>query len=706
MKVASPYFFLRLITLLVGCFVIFSLWYLGYSYFYAKPLPTIVTGSRQLSESGESVSVALTGSGFGKGLNALLVPNVDNIQAIAATLPLAGHFNDSVLFEKFLYLATNGQGLYFVDVSNPKRPRLGGEYLVGQAVTSLLVIDDVLVAGCRKGGISFFNIMDSGQLKKISSIEFSHPVVNFYHSQNLLFVAMGQNGLIGVDVRDFSSPFIAATELNEFVLNVGVVGKHLVVFNGKSPSISTYAFDSKGHISLTDQLIGTERIVSSAFDKDGFFTVSRRGLSRFSVGKDGHLRSMFERPELNTVEKIFSGSSGLYLYKNFSALAYYDVDTFAVTPNYFLSEKILALEEIDNYLLVAGKNKGLTVYDRNAFTSSHNAQLYEMPHTVTDLLVDQHNLYVAVGMRGGYYGNINNPHLQLQALTELPVTSFASAEGRLFVAHGNDGIEVFDTADSDPVRLTQWPEVAAIHLAVWNNFVISSQGFYGIECIDFNNINEPVITDRIPDLHALALSFERNILYVATKNKGLVMFSVSEQGTLSLLGDVMLPFPMNKFSVATDIQVQNGYAYIANGRSGLLVVDVHDPRHPVIVSSLGLTGGSKGIILKDHLALVINARVGIDLVNVEDVRKPVVVGKIPLPSLSRYAMLSNGVLYLTRTQGTVLALPLPKISTKMDVQRDKATIHFDEMPIAGHYDLNLSSDSELIVVKDAVVIKN
>ena len=288
----------------------------------------------------------------------------------------------------------------------------------------------------------------------------------------------------------------------------------------------------------------------------------------------------------------------------------------------------------------------------------------------------------------------------------MQVTSFAAAEGRLFVAHGNEGIEVFDTADSDPVRLAQWPEIAAIHLAVWNNFVISSKGSFGIECIDFNNINEPVITDRIPDLHALALSFERNILYVATKNKGLVMFSVSEQGTLSLLGDVMLPFPMNKFSVATDIQVQNGYAYIANGRSGLLVVDVHDPRHPVIVSSLGLTGDSKGIILKDHLALVINARVGIDLVNVEDVRKPVVVGKIPLPSLSRYAMLSNGVLYLARTKGTVLALPLPKISSKMDVQRDKVTIHFDEMPIAGHYDLNLSSDSELIVVKDAVVIKN
>ncbi len=706
MKFKVSYSSLRMIPFLGGCALIFALWYFGFAQSDTSSLPLIVSNSQVLIAHKDSFSMTIEGSKFPTNIQAVLTPNVDNKQAVIATLPLAGYFNDSVLHNDVLYLATNDRGLYAIDVSNPQRPRLLGEYLTDQAVTALLIVDDVLIAGGGKTGLTFFKIIDADHLETLSSFKLSHPVVKLCYSHGFLFVAMGQQGLVCFDIRNVYHPLMAPSVLGYFISDIGIIDDYLVVFSKRQRSVITYSIDSAGHLAEIDRVVRTESAISSSFSHEGFYTASRAGLAGFRVNNNGHIEPIFEKPLINTVEKLFSGKSGLYLFKNFSAISCFNLNSFEGTSNYFLSDKITTLEEAGDYLFVTGRNKGLRVFNRHSLTSAQVAKLYEIPYPVNDLFLDKRNVYVALGTQGAYYIEKSDPKQKLRSLSVSPSTSFASSGNLLFVTQGSDGIEIFDTSAPDPVELTRWPHITASHLAVWQHFAISSRGIYGIECIDFNNLSEPVVTARLPDLHALAMVFDRGFLFVATKENGLLIFSVSEQGELNLKSHLTLPFPMSQFAMAIDVQVKNGFAYIANGRSGLMIADVRDPVNSKIVSSLGLSGGSKGILLQDSLALILNDTDGIDLVNIEDAHKPFVVGKMELPSLARYPVLGDGLLYLPRTKGSILTLPLPHVSDHIKIYSGKAVIGFSGISNVGHYDLNISAGSHLIVVKDAVVVKN
>lgn len=85
-------------------------------------------------------------------------------------------------------------------------------------------------------------------------------------------------------------------------------------------------------------------------------------------------------------------------------------------------------------------------------------------------------------------------------------------------------------------------------------------------------------------------------------------------------GKVLLPEPL------LDVAVEGGIAVVADGLSGIRLVDVKDPRHPLEVGALGTTGKSKGVFVKEHSAFVADGINGLRIIDIVDPSHPLEVG--------------------------------------------------------------------------------
>ena len=707
MKEYSSLSLLKVLLLVSGTLLVAATWYLVRESF-RQELPPEITATKQLAGSrGEPLSLSLTGKNFSASdMTAILTPNIDNNQAAVASLPLSGNFNDALLRGNYLYLGSNDQGLYVVDASDPEQPRLRGQYLAGEVIADLLLVDDVLVVSCGQSGLFFYEIQPEGQLLRIGKLPLQQVATKCCYADGILFIATGSDGITIVDVSSFKRPILKGRKAAGFVIDLAMVNEHLIALSKESDVLTSYTIGKQGMLKVVDQYVLAGRIKGSVFTDSQIYVATTQGLGNFSLTDAGVIKQKVFFANLTTVEKLFTGKNGLYIFTSFSALIYFDPVLQQITTTFFLADKIRTLVAADRYLWVAGQDSGLTVFNAESLAANTVVDLYPIASPVKDLHIGEGKIYFALGKDGLSYLDRGDHGYELKMLSNLITSSFAVKRDYLFVAHRQQGIEVFNVGGQFPVQIAFWPQLKATQLVLWKDFVITSQGISGLKCFDISDFTQPVATDLLMNIHALALRVVDGILYVATKDQGLLIYSISEQGQLNKLAGLVPPFPMSQFAITMDVQVASGYAYIAAGRSGLLIADIKNPNRPQILSSLGLPGDSKGVLLDGRLAMVFNGKSGISLVDISDPVKPVLVGKITSPGLSRHPKKVDDLLYLPRLSSSVLAVAAPVIADTVVEADDKALLRFDNLSKAGRYDLNLSNRSGMVVIKNAVVVKN
>ena len=146
-----------------------------------------------------------------------------------------------------------------------------------------------------------------------------------------------------------------------------------------------------------------------------------------------------------------------------------------------------------------------------------------------------------------------------------------------FIACWWDGVRIFNI--SDPTNIIQLSRVMG-----WQ-----SGGIPGVEWC-----------------YAQAIDVEGNYLYIVDYQP------FSNEDTYGLyivdITNPSAPFLLNRFQNITsypqDVDVENGYAFIADGYGGVEVVDVADPMNPLFLGYLDLIDGSTGIKVDGDFAYV------------------------------------------------------------------------------------------------------
>ena len=95
-----------------------------------------------------------------------------------------------------------------------------------------------------------------------------------------------------------------------------------------------------------------------------------------------------------------------------------------------------------------------------------------------------------------------------------------------------------------------------------------------------------------------------------------------------------------------DIDVVDGYAYIAAISGGLRIVDVRDPTHPVEVGALPWPVRAYGVAIDGNYAYIADFRSGLRVVDIANPAAPVQVGALDTPGLPIDVAFSAGYAYV------------------------------------------------------------
>jgi len=200
-----------------------------------------------------------------------------------------------------------------------------------------------------------------------------------------------------------------------------------------------------------------------------------------------------------------------------------------------------------------------------------------------------------------------------------------AADGRAYVATNASEIWVFqhDAADSTRELLRARLPDPVLALGAYGDYLLTAGGPSGLHVLDrvlSGNFSREV--GRLDTLgNARDVAVEGHHAYVADGKSGLRIVDVSA---------VDCPVEIACFRTsasAESVVVHDALAYVAADQAGLIIVDVAAPERPVLVSALRLPGAALDLTLFGRFALVAAGSGGLALVDVIDPARPALFGR-------------------------------------------------------------------------------
>jgi hypothetical protein len=136
-------------------------------------------------------------------------------------------------------------------------------------------------------------------------------------------------------------------------------------------------------------------------------------------------------------------------------------------------------------------------------------------------------------------------------------------------------------------------------VAVSGDFAFVAVGRHGgLRVLDVSNLVQPVeigYIDSPGDAHSLAMQGTR--IFLADGRRGLLVIDASNPAMPVVIGALQTE------GTPIDIAISGSYAYVANGDMGLSIIDISNPTRPYVVSRIDTPGYAQGVALVDSSAI-------------------------------------------------------------------------------------------------------
>jgi len=305
--------------------------------------------------------------------------------------------------------------------------------------------------------------------------------------------------------------------------------------------------------------------------------------------------------------------------------------------------------------------------------------------------------YLAYGMDGFRIVDISNPSSPAETgaffLPESDIFSrVVVKENVAYTTVGNIVYALNVQNPQSPVLLGQKSILGGItDMALRQNFLICvsnfndfSSSFYGLIVLDVTNpasINQ--VGNYDTDVYSYKLGLSGNLCYIGNGTAGVAVLNVDALGLVTYIGNVggftspvrlvrvsdgkafvsgekigiqsfMVDTPasfthLSSFSTlhdCRDIQIRENVAYIANGRDGLVTVDISDPIHPVIIGWSPNSGNGLGIALNNDYAYIADGSAGVMEYNIVNPHLPVLTGSVMTDNWAQDIVIRNNIGYV------------------------------------------------------------
>lgn len=308
----------------------------------------------------------------------------------------------------------------------------------------------------------------------------------------------------------------------------------------------------------------------------------------------------------------------------------------------------LAVEEINDviYALVLDKYRGLRVFAiedstislvTNYPAGSEITSLYDTK-PVTDIVIIEKKYAVISDYENGLafvdlFSDTEYPEtILLKSVVNLETPGSASSlsvfGNLLYVADGHSGLQIVDISDITIPEITGNFETSGAHSVIADKQIaFISDSIAGLQRVDCSVKSNPVAThlfDTPSDTDALFV--KDSYVYILDDDETgeglrIIHFPVSNQ--YEMTGFCKTP------GKANNIYVEGHYAYLADGGSGITVIDVNDPEIPQITTSINASGSIENavdIYGASGFVYLADKNNGIFAFDISDPATPVLVG--------------------------------------------------------------------------------
>ncbi len=654
---------------------------------------------------GSTTTLQLTGNGFDRDTQVSLIMDVSNQDTVVNRYPLDGFFNTSLIIGETLLLGSN-DGLNLVSISDPGSPRLLKTYLPGRSVVDLHYSNGKLFVSCGRLGLVIMTLKQ-GRLIIESEIWTGDTTTTSYFHAGHLYVNTYSGGLKVYVLNEFMAPRqIGQFDVGSIIRGMALYGERLFLYD-RSGNLSLYDCSNPAILKRIDQVRFKSSVRAVLIKNEKLYVALPDSFRVFELDQPDQLNRLDQLKlyqtwdDFGSIMSLIEGQHHLYLIDRSVGLRIFDLRAQTLSDPKAFAEGLQTLTENGEYLYVTGSLEGLLTIDRRHLRSRQLVTWISSTPGVSDGIVLDNLFYLSfrqAGFGGVAFVDKQQGRANYFDNAPKPSTSLARYQNFLFVNQEDAGIRVFDiSVRTSPQFIADWPDYAANRLLVINDYLISYSLRTGLRVTAVADIGAASVVEEMAAPQILGMVAVNDHLICVSYDQGLLIYRVHANGKLEQVSYLRPPFPAQEFDQQVDIDVHEGLAYIANGRSGLLIVDIKDPTRPQLISTIALPGYSKGVRFHENLAYLVTLRDGVHIVDVADPVQPLMVGTVPLSRLSKFLLIDAGLLYFFQDASGISAIPIPHFADRMTVQSaNQLNLVLSAPKYPGRYNLLVSNRQGMV----------
>lgn len=274
--------------------------------------------------------------------------------------------------------------------------------------------------------------------------------------------------------------------------------------------------------------------------------------------------------------------------------------------------------------------------------------------------------YAYVGDRDGalHILDVTYPHQLKQVAaydTEGSPWRIAVVDQRYaYVAAGARGLQIVDISDlAHPQAAGDLYVPQARGVAATANLACVADRYLGM--LGLINVADPtnpvLLTQFYTGGGVFAVAVREGKVYVADGATGLKVVDISDPVHPAVVG--VLPLP----DVAVDIEIVRTLAFVAGRESGLHIVDVHDPAQPVLLSTFDTPGEVWGLSAQRERVFLADGPAGVRMVDVSDPAQPVEIAAYDTPGFAWDVAALGKLVYVADETGGLLILQRARLQS-------------------------------------------
>ena len=216
-----------------------------------------------------------------------------------------------------------------------------------------------------------------------------------------------------------------------------------------------------------------------------------------------------------------------------------------------------------------------------------------------------------------------------------------------YVAGGDNGLHIFDISNpANPLWVNRviMPGTT-LGVFVSNGYAYVADGFSGLQIIDIDPPESAYIVNGVDTTDkAICVAISGEYAYMANSmydGTNFYIIDIDPPEDAFIVKTITTPDSGSK-----DIEVAGGYAYVADGHSGLQIIDIEPPEAAYIVKTVELPENAYGVAVSGDYAYVADNNAGLQIIDIEPPESAYIANSVDTLGYARGVDVSNGYAYV------------------------------------------------------------